>query len=101
MIFIGSDGKLQRIENVMGPKVFAHIQPGMTEAEVLRTLGPSYPGWTACFPRRNELVREWRYCDDLSEAERFNLLFDRTKKGVRSTMSVMERCGKGECPCSR
>ena len=57
----------------------------MSEAEVLRTLGPSHPGWTAYFQRRDELVWEWRYCAELNEAERFTVLFDRTKETVRST----------------
>lgn len=105
MAFIAPDGKLQRIENVMDPKVFARIRPGMTEAEVLRTLGPSYPGWTAYFPARDELVWEWRYCDDWGETARFDVLFDRTKGTVRSTMSLTEGqrglCGMGRCVCSR
>ncbi|OGT00701.1 MAG: hypothetical protein A3F73_03440 [Gallionellales bacterium RIFCSPLOWO2_12_FULL_59_22] len=102
MAYLAPDGRLQRIENVMEPKAFALIRPGMTEAEVLRTLGPSYPGWTSYYKARDELVWEWRYCDDWNKVERFHVLFDRTEGTVRSTMSLLEKCGGIEdCLCAR
>ena len=105
MVRIGPDGKLQRIVNVLDSNGFAQIRPGMTEAQVLRVLGPPYPGWTAYFKARDELVWEWRYCDDLSEAARFNVLFDGATGTVRSSMSLTEAqrglCGRGRCWCSR
>ncbi|HUW50577.1 MAG TPA: outer membrane protein assembly factor BamE [Sulfuricella sp.] len=105
MVRVGPDGKLQRIGNVLDPSVFAQIRPGMTEAQVMRILGPPYPGWTVYFKARDELVWEWRYCDDWSEAARFNVLFDGTSGAVRSTMSLTESqrgfCSTGRCLCSR
>jgi len=102
MAYISPDGKLQRIENVLEPKSFALVRPGMTESEVLRTLGPSYPGWTSYYMARDELVWEWRYCDDWNKVERFHVLFDRSKMTVRSTMSLLEKCGSIEdCLCAR
>src|ERR1700693_1329977 len=38
MVQIGSDGKMQRIENVMDMKTFARIRPDMTKSQVLRML---------------------------------------------------------------
>lgn len=105
MVFIAKNGKLQRIENVMDPEVFANIRPEMTEAEVLRILGPSYPGWTAYFQARDELVWEWRYCNEWSETARFDVLFDGTKGTVRTAWGIPESvrglCGRGRCFCSR
>jgi hypothetical protein len=102
MVFIARDGKLQRIENVLDPKVFARIRPGMTKEEVLRTLGPA--GWTTYYSRRDELEWEWRFCNDWNQAQRFDVLFDNTKGAVRSTMSPLgDRlgyCTRRPCTCS-
>lgn len=103
MVTIAADGKLRQIENVMDQKSFARIQPGMTKEEVLYILGPSYPGWTAYFERRDELVWEWRYCDAWNEPARFDVLFDNSTGTVRNTMSLTESqrglCGLGRCAC--
>ncbi len=101
MVLIGPDGKLQRIENVMTPQAFNGIRAGMSKHEVLRALGPPEPGWTVYFKARDELVWEWRYCDDWGYAARFDVLFDGSKEIVRSTMSVRETCLNGGCPCAR
>jgi len=105
MALIGPDGKLQGIANVMDPKTFARIRPGMTKDQVLRTLGPSEPSWTVYFKARNELVWEWRYCDEWNDTARFNVLFDGSKGTVRSTMSQTEAqmglCQESKCLCSR
>lgn len=104
MAYIGSDGKLRRIENVMDPKAFARIRAGMTKDQVLRILGPSEPSWMTYFKARDELVWEWRYCDEWNEAARFNVLFDGSKGIVRSAMSQTEAqmglCSTGVCWCS-
>ena len=46
---------------------------------MLCILGPSEPSWTACFKTRDEVVWEWRYCDEWNEAARFDVLFDGSK----------------------
>lgn len=105
MVEIGKDGKLQKLENVMDPKVFAGIHAGMTKSQVLQILGPSEPSWTVYFKARDELVWEWRYCDEWSEAARFDVLFDGSKGTVRSTMrqteSLMGLCSGWGCTCGR
>lgn len=101
MVYLGPDGRLQRIENVMAPEAFARVRRDMTENQVLRVLGPSFPGWTVYFKPRDELVWEWRYCNERSAAARFDVLFDGTKGTVRSTQSWVEQCGKGDCACGR
>lgn len=104
MVYLAPDGKLQRIENVLDEQVFARIRPGMEMAQVLRLLGPAQPEWRAYFPRRDELVWEWRYCDAASNAARFNVLFDQSRATVRSTMAMTEEqrglCER-QCSCGR
>lgn len=105
MVQIGPDGKMQRIENVMHMKTFARIRPDMTKNEVLRILGPSETSGTAYYKARDELVWEWRYCDEWNEAARFDVLFDGSKEVVRSTLSLTESqrglCGSdGHCVCA-
>jgi len=105
MLQIGPDGRLKQIENVMDPDAFARVERGMSKEQELRALGPPYPGWTAYFPARDELVWEWRYCDPWSEAARFDVLFDGSKGTVRSTQSQTEAlrglCEEGMCFCGR
>ncbi len=87
MVFIAPDGHVRRIENVLSERHFAGISAGMTEAEVLRIIGPSQPQWTAFFAARDELVREWRYCDGGNVMAKFDVLFDGTSLRVRTTFS--------------
>ena len=105
MALIGPDSKLQGIDNVMDPKAFARIRAGMAKDQVLRILGPSEPAWTVYFKARDELVWEWRYCDEWNDAARFDVLFDASKGTVRSTMSLTETqmglCQESKCLCSR
>lgn len=83
-------GVLVSNDNVLDPKYFAQIKADMTELDVMRTLGPPVEHWTVYFKARDELVWEWRYCDDWGEPARFNVLFDGTTRRVRSTMSQTE-----------
>lgn len=103
MVHIGTDDTMLKIENVLNREHFALIKPGMGKEDVLRILGPSWPGWTAYFERRDELAWEWRFCDDWREASRFDVLFDNTSGKVRSTLSIPESlkglCGRGKCTC--
>lgn len=107
MVFLGTDGRLLRIDNVLTMSTFDKVQPGMDQEAVLRLLGPSEPRWTAYFKARDELVWEWRYCDDWNQLARFDVLFDGSSQRVRSTMSLREsqmgNCGGrigGSCWCS-
>ena len=80
----------------------SRIRAGMNMDQVLRTLGPPNPAWTVYFKARDELVWEWRYCDDWSQFARFNVLFDGTRQEVRSTLSLPEECRPHTiCWCSR
>ena len=87
---IDAEGRYSRRENVLASRYFARIQPGMTTEQVVRILGPSVSAWTVYFAARDELVWEWRYCDDWNEPARFNVLFDGTTQRVRSTLAASE-----------
>ncbi len=103
MVHIGPDGKLRRIENVMDPMAFARIQKGMTKEQVLRVLGPPQPQWTVYFKARDELVWEWRFCNDWNQPARFDVLFDGTDGTVRTTQQWEEALHDPMAPkfCSR
>ncbi len=82
--------RLLSYEEVLNEEHFAAIQPGMSQDEVLRLIGPSYAPWTNYYAARDELALEWRYCANGSIASRFNVLFDATTRRVRSVFSQPE-----------
>lgn len=90
MAVVGPDHRLVSLENVLDAAHFARIRAGMTQDEVLKIIGPPVPAWTVYFERRDELVWEWRYCNDWSEPARFDVLFDGTTGRVRSTLAQTE-----------
>jgi len=90
MLRSDASGRLLSQENVLDPRHFARIAPGMDELAVLQLLGPPIPAWTVYFSARDERVWEWRYCDDWGEPARFNVLFDGTTRRVRSTLAASE-----------
>ena len=90
MVDIAPDGRLVRIEDVMVMSTFAKITAGMNTEEVLRVLGPPVAEWTSHYSLRDELVWGWRYCDDWNQLARFFVLFDASRRTVRSTMSLRE-----------
>src|SRR6267154_5667503 len=93
MVYLDAAGRLRRIDNVMDEASFNRISKGMTEAEVVRVLGPPVPAWTKYFEARRELVWEWRYCNDWSQAARFDVFLDADQGTVRTSMGWPELCG--------
>jgi hypothetical protein len=85
MAFVGSDGKLQRIESVLNMDSFARIQPGMNKDDVQRVLGPPGAPWTQFYPRTNTLNWSWLFCDTFGLQTFFDVSFDGTTGLVRST----------------
>lgn len=95
MAYIGPDGRLERIERVLDMGHFARIVSGVSDqAAVLRIIGPPQPQWTAYFAARDELVWEWRFCDDWAAAARFDVLFDGTTGIVRTTYKRPDLMGR-------
>jgi len=104
MAYFGPDGRLQQIVNVLSSPHFASIRPGEDDQQrILRRLGPPNPQWTVYFEARDELVWEWRICDDWNRIARFNVLFDGHSGRVRSTLQQQELHGRdGVAPwCGR
>ncbi len=100
MAWIGRDGRLERIENVLVPEYFDRIRAGMLPDEVLQVLGPPVPHWTTFFPVRQERVWEWRICDRFNPA-RFVVLMDAESQRVRGTFIYHDIQGpEGEPLCT-
>jgi hypothetical protein len=85
MVFVGPDGRLLRIENVLDMAHFARIRPGDNQASVLRLIGPPVPQWTDYYQARDELVWEWPFCDGWNQLARFDVLFDASTGIVRTS----------------
>lgn len=85
MVYLGPNGKLQRIEKVLDGSQFFRIQPGMSKDEVLRVLGPPGAPYTQYYARRNELAWSWLYCNGNNAQEFFDVMFDDATGIVRST----------------
>jgi len=85
MVYVGPDGKLQRIEGVLDMAHFAKIQEGISKEQVLRIIGPSGPLWTQTYPRSNTLAWSWLFCDSASFQAFFDVMFDATTGIVKST----------------
>ena len=91
MVKLDLAGKFVSRDNVLEMKHFSRLREGMSKDDVLRMLGPSFPGWTLYYQARDELVWEWRWCDDYNEPARFNVFFDGTSGKLRSTANIVER----------
>ena len=86
MVFVGADGRLQRIEQVLDEAHFARIQIGKsTKEEVLRLIGPSYPVWTVEYKPLNQIVWEWNFNDRTNQVSRLDIYFDMSTGVVRNT----------------
>jgi len=57
------------------------------------------PAWTKYFEARRELVWEWRYCNDWSQAARFDVFLDADQGTVRTSMGWPELCGHDGSTC--
>ncbi len=103
MVKLGAGGRLQSIANVLDEAGLARIRPGMTQAQVLRVLGPADYSRTAYFKARDELVWDWRACTYNLNIQRVYVLFNATASTVRSTMTQDELFGHEgiTIPCTR
>ena len=103
MVKLGPGGRLRSIENVLDDAHLGRIRPGMTQAQVLRILGPPNYSRTAYFKARDELVWDWRACTYNVNIQRLYVLFDAAAGTVRSTMTHDELFGAegATIPCVR
>ena len=61
MAYIGADGRLTHVEQVLDDVRFHQIQPGMTRDELLRYIGPPYE--TGRFPNLGQTYYAYRFRD--------------------------------------
>jgi hypothetical protein len=101
MVYLGPDGKLQHIEQVLVDAQFHRIRNGMHKDEVLRILGPSGEKWTQFYSRRNELAWSWLFCNSWNVQEFFDVMFDADTGVVRTTGRHPDLRGWREPSCGQ
>ena len=74
MADIGPDHRLVAVRNVLTDDVFDRMQAGMTEKDVLATIGP--PNRTMAFSLSNTHAWEYRYMDTWGYVAEFSTTFD-------------------------
>lgn len=79
MAYFDSQGKLDKIEQVLNEKHFAQIKIDMTQDQVLRIIGPYRD--TNIFPARNELDWNYGYCSQNLQRMAYSVMFD-TRTGL-------------------
>lgn len=82
MISIGPDGKMSALRQVLNPRTFAQVQPGMPLEQVRRLLGK--PARTTPYPLKDEIAWDWRYTEPPNTPLVFTVWFDREGHVVRS-----------------
>jgi hypothetical protein len=99
MVFIGADGRLERIDGVLDMEHFARIEAGKSDqSSVLRLLGPSAPLRTQYYRLSNELAWEWRFCDGGSRLALFSVMFDASTGIVRTSYQRPDDSGWDSSP---
>jgi 2-polyprenyl-6-methoxyphenol hydroxylase-like FAD-dependent oxidoreductase len=93
MITIGADGKMSALRQVLTPREFAKVTPGLDKAQVRRLLGK--PGKTSRFDLKpDEEHWDWRFLDG-GVNKVFSVTFDRDGKVVSSAVTDDPRDLKG------
>ena len=89
MITIGADGKMSSLRQVLTPRTFAQVTPGMPMEAVRRMLGK--PMKITQYALKRETHYDWRYFESpgVGESQVFTVVFDADLKVVR-TMSVRD-----------
>ncbi len=85
MAYFAPDGKLQRLTSVLDEAGFAKIQPGMTQDQVRRLIGPSIPDFTVRYPRTGQTSWTWLYCAPANFENYFDVYFDTSTGKVVKT----------------
>ena len=101
MVFIAPDGKLQRIVGVLNEQFFGLIQPGMTQEQVLRLLGPA-GGPATPYRRSDTFAWTWLYCQSQNVMQYLDGSFDAPTGRVRGAGQHLYTRGylPGTPPCT-
>jgi hypothetical protein len=89
MVDLGSDGRLQRIRQVLNDQVFYGIQPGQTEEDVLRLIGP--PGDKMAFSMSGNYAWDYRFVDTWGYTAIFSVTFNREGRVVSKISQRIDR----------
>ena len=87
MITIGPDGKMSALRQVLTPRNFARVLPGMRMEQVRKMLGK--PMRITPYVFKQQTHYEWRFVEPPNTAMIFTVLFD-NNLSVLSTLSAAE-----------
>lgn len=89
MARIGSDGRLQRVEQVLDDDRFHAIQPGMPKDELLRLIGP--PSETMRFDNLRQTAWDYRFRDTWGYVAILSVMIDDNDRVVSRITQRIER----------
>ena len=82
MITIGTDGKMSALRQVLTPRNFALVQPGMVMEDVRKMLGK--PMKITPYVLKKEVVYDWRYNEPPNTSMIFSVYFDNDLRVLRT-----------------
>jgi len=82
MITIGADGKMAALRQVLTPRNFAKVQPGMSREDLRKLLGK--PAKVTPFALKNETEWDWRWQDEGGTPMVFTAVLNADQSVVRS-----------------
>jgi hypothetical protein len=86
MITIGPDGKMAALRQVLAPRYFAQVQPGMAMEDLRKLLGK--PAKVTPYKLKNETEWDWRWQDEHGGAMVFTAVLNSDLKVVRSGSTI-------------
>ena len=93
-VVLGADGKLLRTEQVLNPRNFAKVQPGMPMEDVRKLLGK--PAKQTPYTLQNEVHWHYRYLGDNGTDEMlFTVVFTPSTMAVKSASAGADPKGRG------
>jgi hypothetical protein len=89
MVYIGPDGLVRGVEQVLNEDRFHRVQAGQTRDEVLRNIGP--PIETMEFPRLQQVAWDYRYQDTWGYTAILSVMIDRNGIVVGKSVRRIDR----------
>ena len=89
MVDIDADGRLRAIRQVLNDDTFYRIQPGLTEEDILRMIGP--PGDRMAFSLSGNYAWDYRFVDTWGYTAIFSVTFNRDHVVVSKISQRIER----------
>jgi hypothetical protein len=86
MITIGPDGRMTALRQVLNPRTFAQVQPGMPIDEVRRMLGK--PRKVTPYALKQETAWDWRYLEPPNTPMVFTVWVGPDQRVLRTTSAL-------------